>query len=146
VIEGETDFSGDLIGAQARESQVGDHVPGADHPPGPLFPRRLQLCRAPWRAPGQLHGAIGSKQRGHRGGVTVVDAPDIFRTQSGQRVAFFRGYVFEVEADLVHAWRPFRLEAAGPGFQVAENGDRFVGFDREPISTVIQRLEHTGNM
>jgi hypothetical protein len=75
--------------------------------------------------PGQLHGAIGSKQRGHRGGVTVVDAPDIFRTQSGQRVAFFRGYVFKVEADLVHSWRPFRLEAAGPGFQVAETGDRF---------------------
>src|ERR1700733_2004832 len=136
VIEGETDFSGDLIGAQARESQVGDHVPGADHPPGPLFPRRLQLCRAPWRAPGQLHGAIGSKQRGHRGGVTVVDAPDIFRTQSGQRVAFVRGYVFEVEADLVHAWRPFRLEARRrrcPVSRWLKPATVFVGLDTADI-------------
>jgi hypothetical protein len=104
VIEGETDFSGDLIGAETRESQLGDHVPGADRPPGSRFPRRLQLRRALRRGPGQLHGAIGSKQRGHRDGVTVVDAPDIFRTQRGQRVLFAWGYVFEVEADLVHTY------------------------------------------
>jgi hypothetical protein len=135
VIEGETDFPGDLIGAQARESQMGEHVPGADRAPGPLFPRRLQLRRAPWRAPGQLHGAIRSKERGHRCGVTVVDAPDIFRTQSGQRVAFVRGYVFEVEADLVHAWRPSRLEAGrrGPVPRWLKPATVFVGLDSADI-------------